>query len=243
MPCVGLAAAVDQLPPTWRGRYFDVVDSTQDESQSLFVADYQRAGRGRHARTWLSQPGSGLLVSMLFRETTAEPVPWRWTSLAAVALIEAIECVLPAIRPMIKWPNDVLVHDRKVAGVLAESTWEGRELLAIVGVGLNANAQSAELASVGANATSLRMEAGQPVDRGRLLLLFVERMDAWLTRPQSELIEAWRARLWGRGQRLRLIDLGREEEVIVIGAEADGSLRVRLSDGTERRTTTGELIC
>src|SRR5215208_6496412 len=150
MPCVGLAAAVTQLPPTWRGRYFDVVDSTQDEaravaragapSQSLLVADYQRAGRGRHARTWLSQPGSGLLVSMVFRETTAEPVPWRWTSLAAVALVEAIECVLPAIRPLIKWPNDVLVHDRKVAGILAESTWEGRELLAIVGVGLNVNA-------------------------------------------------------------------------------------------------------
>ena len=59
-------------------------------------------------------------------------------------------------------------------------------------------------------------------------------------RPSS--IAAWQARLWGRGQRLRLVDLGREDEVVVLGAEPDGSLRVRLPDGTERRTTTGELI-
>ena len=63
-------------------------------------------------------------------------------------------------------------------------------------------------------------------------------MDAWLERPAAELHAAWQARLWGRGQRLRLLDLGREEEVVVLGAEPDGSLRVRLPDGTERRTTT-----
>ena len=80
------------------------------------------------------------------------------------------------------------------------------------------------------------------VDRGRLLRALVGHMDAWLARPWPALHAAWQALLWGRGQRLRLLDLGRAEDVVVLGAELDGALRVRLSDGSERLTTTGELI-
>ena len=65
---------------------------------------------------------------------------------------------------------------------------------------------------------------------------------AWLARPPHDVRVAWEARLFGRGQRLRLLDLGREEEVVVLGATTDGSLRVQLLDGTERATGTGELI-
>ena len=155
---------------------------------------------------------------------------------------EAIEELVPGLRPAIKWPNDVLLNDRKVAGVLAETSWDGLQLLAIVGVGINVRTESADLAAVGGAATSLNVASGQDVDRGRLLSAFVRRIDAWLERPAAERYAAWEARLWGRGQRLRLVDLGREEEVIVLGAAPDGSLRVRLSDGTERLTTTGELI-
>ena len=75
-----------------------------------------------------------------------------------------------------------------------------------------------------------------------MLSRFVQRLDTWLDRPPEDLHAAWQARLWGRGQRVHLLDLGRDEEVVVLGAEPDGSLRVRLPDGSERRTTTGELI-
>ena len=136
----------------------------------------------------------------------------------------------------------MLLNDRKVAGILAETSWDGVELVAIVGVGVNVRTAPADLAPVGGAATSLRVASGQDVDRGRLLHAFVRRMDAWLARPPEDRHAAWQARLWGRGQRLRLLDLGRDEEVVVLGADPDGSLRVRLPDGTERRTTTGELI-
>jgi BirA family biotin operon repressor/biotin-[acetyl-CoA-carboxylase] ligase len=245
-----LAVAVGALPAGWHGQYFEAIDSTQDvarsaarlgaPSQSVFVADYQRAGRGRQGRSWLASPGVALMLSVVFREETSEPAPWRWTSLASVALVEAIEELLPDVRAAIKWPNDVLLNDRKVAGILAETSSDGQHLVAVVGVGVNVNTDAAELTQL--NATSLRLAGGHQVDRGELLLAFLRRMDHWRTRLPSELHDVWQARLWGRGQKLRMIDLGREAEVVVLGAEPDGSLRVRLPDGTIHRTTTGELI-
>jgi BirA family transcriptional regulator, biotin operon repressor / biotin---[acetyl-CoA-carboxylase] ligase len=245
-----LAAAVAALPAGWYGQYFEVLDSTQDvaraaarhgaPSQSIFVADYQRAGRGRQGRSWLASPGVALMVSVVFRDETSPPVPRRWTSLASVALVEAIEELMPDVKAAIKWPNDVLLSDRKVAGILAETSSDGLHLVAVVGVGVNVNTESAELTPL--HATSLRQVGGHDVDRGELLLAFLRRMDYWRERPSMELHEVWEARLWGRGQTLRLLDLGRIAEVVVLGAEPDGSLRVRLPDGTIHRTTTGELI-
>jgi BirA family biotin operon repressor/biotin-[acetyl-CoA-carboxylase] ligase len=253
MGCDGLASAIEALPPHWHGHYLEVVDSTQDQARaagrdgaphrSLFVADYQQAGRGRQGRSWIAAPGDALMVSMVFRETASTAVPWRWTSLVSVSLAEAIEELLPGLRPAIKWPNDVLLDGRKVAGILAENIWDGRNrLLAIVGAGVNVWTPAADLALIGGTATSLRVASGRNVERGALLLAFIRKLDAWIARPVTELHSAWQARLWGRGQRVRMADLGRDEAVVVLGAEPDGSLRVRLSDGTERLTTTGELI-
>ena len=248
----GLAASVGVLPPEWHGRYYDAVESTQDEARaaaragapdrSIFVADYQRLGRGRQGRTWLAAPGTALLLSVLFRDTEPLPRPWRWTSLASLALAEAIEHLMPARRPAIKWPNDVMLNDRKVAGVLAETLWNGQELLAVVGVGVNVNNTDEELNSLPSPATSLKRAAGRAIDRGELLQAWVRRIDQRLPQPAADLSRAWEARLWGRGQRLRLLDLGEAHDVVVLGAASDGALRVRLPDGAERTTTTGELI-
>ena len=248
----GLADALEALPPGWGGYYFDAVDSTQDEalaaarqgapSRSLVVADFQRAGRGRQGRGWLAEPGDALLMSVLFRDSTPAPAPLRWTSLAAVALVEAIDEVAPGLHPAIKWPNDVLLGDRKVAGILAETTWDSRELVAIVGVGLNVNTSPADIQPLQRAATSLRAASGQRVDRAHVLHAFVRHMDTWLERPSAALSTAWQAHLWGRGQRLRLVDLDRDELVVVLGVDPDGALRVRLPDGTVHRTTTAELI-
>jgi BirA family biotin operon repressor/biotin-[acetyl-CoA-carboxylase] ligase len=241
----GLAEAVRNLPAGWQGHYFPSLDSTQDAARtaarggapgrSIFVADFQSAGRGRHGRAWLSSPGEALLMSIVFRELT----PWRWTTLTSVALAEAIEQRLSHVKPAIKWPNDVLVNDRKVAGVLAENAWDGSEVLSIVGVGVNIGSAPKGLDR---EATSLREAAGGVVDRGDLLLAFVRSMDRWLALPTTTIHAAWESRLWGRGQTLRLVDLGREERVVVLGADADGALRVKLADGTVQRTMTGELI-
>jgi BirA family biotin operon repressor/biotin-[acetyl-CoA-carboxylase] ligase len=176
-----LANVVEQLPAGWRGRYWPRLSSTQDEARrivrlgaptrSIVLADYQTAGRGRQARRWIAPPGTGLLVSMIFREAGRVPIPWRYTTLASVALTQTIECLIPKLQPAIKWPNDIVLLDgAKVAGVLAESTWDGEQLVVIVGVGVNVDVPTQILASIGRAATSLSAAAGEPVDRADLLL-------------------------------------------------------------------------
>ena len=239
------------LPTPWQGHYFEATSSTQDEareaarrgapSRSIYVANFQGAGRGRQGRIWRSPPGSALLLSVIFREKVAQPVPWRFTNLVALALCDSVRHLLPEPDPTIKWPNDVMLNRRKLAGVLAETSFDGIELVAVVGLGVNVNSTPADLVDL-PSATSLKIEAVRDVDRSELLRALVNQLDQWLSQPVEEVQRAWAARLWGRGQRLRLLDVGREEEVVVLGVENDGALLVRLDDGTERRTTTGELL-
>jgi BirA family biotin operon repressor/biotin-[acetyl-CoA-carboxylase] ligase len=249
MPADSLAAALLRLPPAWHGYWFDTVDSTQDAARaaaargaadrSLFVADYQRAGRGRQGRAWLAEPGAALLMSILFRETESQLRPWRFTSLAAVSVVEAIQPRLASGSIGIKWPNDVMLNGLKVAGILAETRWDGRELQAIVGIGLNVSA-SPEMAA----ATTLASSTDGPIDRGDVLLRIVERLNYWLSQPDEALHNAWQSHLWGRGQRLRLVDVGvgHDEDVIVLDVDIEGSLEVQRADGSRLRTTTGELL-
>ncbi len=241
-----LTEAVARLPAHWHGQYFEVVDSTQDEARaaaqtgapgrSLFVANYQRAGRGRQGRVWLAAPGQALLVSMLFRAEASEPRPWRFTSLVSLSLAEAIEHLVK-LTVAIKWPNDLMLADRKVAGVLAETTWNGSELQVIVGVGLNVAG-----AVPVPTATSLESASGQHLDRGLILGELVNRLDRWQEQPYESVFAAWEGRLWRRLQRVRLAESGREREAIVVAATPDGLLRLRLDDGGEVTTATGELL-
>lgn len=248
----GLAAAVAALAPPWQGFFFPELGSTQDEARRLVrthgaptgtivVADYQHAGRGRQGRTWTAPPGSALLMSVVFRESTAQPVPWRWTCTASMALIDAIDNLTLAAKPAIKWPNDIMLDDAKVAGILAETSWDGRELVAIVGVGINVRTSESDLAVLDRPATSLAVATAAPVHRPALFTMLVDRMRVWSLQPWPALQAAWSARLWGRGQRVLLQDLGTRQDVVVIGVSSDGGLRVRMADGTERTTISAEL--
>jgi BirA family biotin operon repressor/biotin-[acetyl-CoA-carboxylase] ligase len=239
-----LRVAVERLPPGWSGAFFERVGSTQEEARraqpgltrAIYVADEQTAGRGRHGRAWQADAGAALLTSILL--DAPQGTPWRYTSLVSLALAEAIEQVAPPAAPRIKWPNDLVIGGAKVAGILAESFFNGERLRVIVGVGVNVNAAPAGVPG----ATCLAETTGRPLDRGALLHALVGRLDAWLARSPEAARAAWQARLWGRGQRLRLVDLDADETVVVLGVEPNGALRVRLGDGSERASLTGELL-
>src|SRR4051812_27340870 len=98
------------------------------------VADHQTAGRGRLGRAWVAPPGASLLLSVLFRPDLAPERLHLTTAAVALAAAEACEAVA-GVLPVLKWPNDLLVGDRKLAGVLAES----RLPAVVVGIGLNVN--------------------------------------------------------------------------------------------------------
>ena len=240
------------LPPGWRVLHEPSVTSTNDlareaarrgwPDRSVFVADYQTAGRGRHGRPWTAPPRSGLLLSVLLRRRGT--APHVYTMLASVAVCEAIERLL-ALEPAIKWPNDVMLDDRKLAGVLAEATDDGSEQTVVIGAGINVNMDAATLSEL-PNATSLALAAGVPVHRGELLVLILERIEGWLKLPAATLSAAlwpaWDRRLWGRSQRVRVLEGGETVEGVVLGGAGDGTLWLRTADGRERRVVAGEIL-
>ena len=185
--------APDVLKPLLRGRfghvyrYVENTDSTQrmlaeDESEgAIAVAEVQTEGRGRLGRAWEAPAGTSVLVSVLLLPAVEASRLPELSLVAGGAVAQAIAEVT-GLEPAIKFPNDILVRSRKVAGILAESS-EGRVVL---GIGVNVN-QTLEQLPTGAKTepTSLRLELGAPVSRARLLaaiLLQLERAyDAWVT--------------------------------------------------------------
>lgn len=142
------------------------------EEGTIVVADMQTAGRGRHGRVWFSPPGAGLYVSVIVRPGTGlsdnENPAALLTLASGVAIAEAVRAVtgLPA---EIKWPNDVLIGGRKLAGVLAEAAVQAGVLLFIV-VGFGVNLQQAAYPpALASHATSIEAETMRPADRAVML--------------------------------------------------------------------------
>ncbi|TML51699.1 MAG: biotin--[acetyl-CoA-carboxylase] ligase, partial [Actinobacteria bacterium] len=160
-------------------RYVESTPSTQlllapdDPEGTVVVAGEQTAGRGRLGRKWLAPAGTSLLCSVQLRpDVPGERLP-ELTGVAAAACAEAIEAVTSLV-PVLKFPNDVLLGTRKVAGVLAEAR-EGRVVL---GLGINVNVPEAELPrEIDRPATSLLVETGREVDRAELLVELLERLE------------------------------------------------------------------
>jgi BirA family biotin operon repressor/biotin-[acetyl-CoA-carboxylase] ligase len=148
---------------------------------ALVAADEQTAGRGRLGRRWLAPPGTSLLCSLQLRPTVQSARLPELTGVASRACADAI-AALTGLEPELKFPNDVLVHGRKVAGILAEA----REERVVLGIGVNVNLSAEQLPQeVDLPATSLLVETGRELDRAELLVELLERLerryDTWLS--------------------------------------------------------------
>ena len=148
---------------------------------ALVTAEEQTAGRGRLGRRWLAPAGTSLLCSLQLRPPVSPERLPELTGVAARACADAI-AALTGLEPELKFPNDVLLGSRKVAGVLAEA----REERVVLGMGINVNVPADGLpADVGRPATSLLVETGSELDRAELLAEVLERLerryDAWVS--------------------------------------------------------------
>jgi len=182
----------EAVEPRLRGRFgrpyehVDSIPSTQlllaaDEPEgALVAAEEQTEGRGRLGRRWLAPRGTSLLCSLQLRpDVPGDRLP-ELTGVAAQAVAETV-AALAGVEPELKFPNDVLVGGRKLAGVLAEA----RESRVVLGIGINVNVGEDELPrEVDTPATSLLVETGRELDRAELLVELLERLerryDAWL---------------------------------------------------------------
>jgi BirA family biotin operon repressor/biotin-[acetyl-CoA-carboxylase] ligase len=201
---------------------------------SVVAANAQHAGRGRYGRTWASPPDAGLYVSTVLRP--ASHIASLVTIAAGVAVAEAIQTATGLVT-RVKWPNDVFVDERKLAGVLAEGA-VGTNRYVILGIGINVM-PAAYPPDVAARATSLEGELGRGVDRGLLLAevlgSLAERYRQLQTGYAAAVTNAWRARAaqtFGRAVQWESGDA--TFEGVAENIDETGALIVRTRTGIER---------
>ncbi|MEQ1626628.1 MAG: biotin--[acetyl-CoA-carboxylase] ligase [Nitrospira sp.] len=212
------------------------------EDGTVVVAESQSAGRGRHARTWFSPPGLNLYCSIIVRGLGRglSLADWlSWVPLTtALAAAEAVQ-ETAAISLALKWPNDLLLGERKVGGILCESSLTlPANPVVVIGIGLNVNVPGElfpdELRPI---ATSLFESSHRLIDRNRLLaqlLLDLEQsLDELRDHGPSRLLQAYQRRCTTLGRQIRVI-LGADEELLgtAVAITADGTLQVKPSTGT-----------
>ncbi|TET85785.1 MAG: biotin--[acetyl-CoA-carboxylase] ligase [Anaerolineales bacterium] len=210
---------------------------------TLVVAEEQTSGRGRAGRYWFTPPDSALALSLVLRPQCLTPETLgELTVLGALAVVEALENV--GIEALIKWPNDVLIHGRKVAGVLIEASWLGNELeFAILGIGVNVRPKSVPPEEeVDTPATCVEAIVGQQVDRHDLLLDVIRGVGKWypyLGLP--EMLVAWDQRLAYRGRMVKVQLLEGEILGRVQGLAIGGSLQLTSENGEMIEVAFGEV--
>lgn len=238
-------AALLEGPSLWHGiEYHDEVDSTNDLAAEqarrgappglVVVADHQRAGRGRRGRSWedaadTAGAGASLLLSCLVA------LPERAATLAPLAAGLAVH---DAVRragadPDLKWPNDVLLGERKCAGVLVESLTDLRRL--VVGIGVDLDWRGVERGGETADWTSVAEETGAEVERWGFLADLLGSLESWLgdvTTDPSVLLARYRSRCVTVGRRVRVLTPGGALAGTAVDLDRDGSLTVRSEDGT-----------
>ncbi len=249
-------------------RFFASIGSTNDEAKrialagaphgTLLVADAQTAGRGRQNRRWIAPAGSALLLSLILRPPLPAAQTGRLTMICGLAAADAITEVA-GVQPGLKWPNDLLFGDRKVAGILTEMATLGEKLdFVIVGIGINVNAspalslpdqdaralqQDPSLTDLPAEATCIAEQVGRLISRLALLrrfLILLEARYAALLAGASPHAE-WAGRLSILGRRVRLTFDHQTQEGIAIGVNADGAIIIEDAAGARRAILAGAL--
>lgn len=214
---------------------------------TVVLAEQQRQGRGRQGRSFASPPGVGIYMSLLLRpEIEISRLP-QLTLVAAVATAEAIAEV-SALSVELKWPNDVMIGNRKAGGILTESVFQAdRSPVAIVGIGINVNTALEQFPSeLRHQVTSLALAAGRFVSRPSLIAAILNRLEAlyhtFHQQGLAPILPHWLH--YGRiaGKPVRCSTERGVEEGVVLGLDEDGALLVRGPDNSRLRVVSGEVM-
>ncbi|RJO72399.1 biotin--[acetyl-CoA-carboxylase] ligase [Nocardia panacis] len=200
---------------------------------AVLLAEAQEQGRGRHARTWVSPPRTQIAMSLLVRLPGITPDSLGWLPLlTGVAVVDALRATA-AVPANLKWPNDVLIDGRKVAGILAEFAAGGPVPTVVVGTGVNVGLTEAELPVP--HATSLVLAGAREIDRTELVLSmlteFARRMTAWQAAgwDTADLAAAYRERCATLGAQVRA-ELPGGKTLIGIATDIDDAGRLLIGD-------------
>ncbi len=247
------------LRTQWLGRsvcYRDSVDSTNNLAKSLadagcgngllVVAEEQGAGKGRLSRGWFSPHARGLWFSVVLRPSFLPQEAAKCTLLAAIAVVKAVNAIR-GVHAAIKWPNDILLHGRKLVGILTEMNAEfGHINYVVIGIGANTNTlledYPEELRGV---AVSVADAAGEPFTRVELLCAILKNLEELyetaLEKGFAPLLEEWRRYSCTLGQKVRVIAPEGEYCGRALDIDADGLLLVQKEDGSVAKVVAGDV--
>lgn len=247
LDAINLRAALARHPFVTKVVHFPRLSSTNDLVKEharagaleglLVITDEQSSGRGRRGRSWWAPAGSALLTSLLFRPSLPTAQAQQLTMLCALAAADAI-AETSNLFVDLKWPNDLTVAGRKLAGLLTESAFQGDHLeFVVVGLGLNVNTDFSDAPPFITPATSLQLELGQPVDRLELLVAYLDGVAQRYARLKegSSPHKEWVSRLAILGQPVTAHLDNRTLSGLAQGVDADGALLLRTADGTVHR--------
>jgi BirA family biotin operon repressor/biotin-[acetyl-CoA-carboxylase] ligase len=237
-------------------RVFEVTSSTNDiverlardgvKEGSVVFAEAQSKGRGRLGRKWISPPRKGLWFSLLLRPDLRPPAATQLTVAAATALVRAIHAQTD-LHPEIKWPNDILVHGKKVAGVLTELSAELDHIKHItLGIGVDVNLAISEFPSdLRKTATSLKIETGRHLNRTELAATLLQELDRDYERIRNDrfqkVADEWEEQCVTLGRRVSIQIGARTLRGLAESLDDDGALLLRTEHGRIERIIGGDV--
>ncbi|WP_434595067.1 bifunctional biotin--[acetyl-CoA-carboxylase] ligase/biotin operon repressor BirA [Pseudomonas sp. R4-83] len=246
------AVEISATVPKWPVTVLDSVDSTNAEALRaigqgasapfLVLAERQVSGRGRRGRKWVSPFAENLYYSLVLR------IDGGMRQLEGLSLVVGL-AVMQALRNFgvssagLKWPNDVLVANKKVAGILLELVGDPADVCHVVlGIGINVNMQKAD--EVDQQWTSIRLESGNSIDRNALVGELSAQLNSYIQRHQlkgfSTLRVEWEANHLWQDRSVSLIAGSSQIDGVVVGIDSQGALRLKV-DGVEKVFSGGEL--
>jgi BirA family transcriptional regulator, biotin operon repressor / biotin---[acetyl-CoA-carboxylase] ligase len=235
--------------------YFDYLSSTMNQGMalgmqgasdgSLVLAEAQTKGRGRMGRDWLSPKFKGIYLSLILRPKISPAACPVLTLTSAVSICEALQ-EAAGLEAQIKWPNDVLVRGKKIAGILTEMNAETDKVnFVVIGIGLNVNNDKKSLLP---QATSLKEAAGEEFDRVSLLQELLRRIEhnyfLFQEKGSGEIIEKWRNFNLTLGTRVKVDYLNKHIEGQAADIDSDGALLTRKDSGLIQKVSSGDVsVC
>ncbi len=237
---------------------FDEIDSTNSyalknistlKDKTIVFAKKQTNGRGRFNRVWISDDKENIYTSIVlkprFRTITGSPLQ-NLTQYMSLVICKTLESY--GTTPTIKWPNDVLISQKKISGILAETSIEENKLHGIVlGVGINLNFTSQDLMQIDQKATSLNLEINKNINRDiffkKLLDTFFLEYDTFLTNGFEYIKSSYIERCSFLRQEILIKNLQQEIRGIATKINDDGSLSLKLADQSEINILAGDIIC
>lgn len=218
-----------------------------EKEGACVLADMQTGGRGRLGRKWLAPPGSSILTSIILRPDISPVHAPMMTLAAGVAAHRAIKRVTD-LNPHIKWPNDILVNDRKVAGILTEMLAESdRVHFIILGIGVNVNLDIKDMPDeILKIATSLKVETGRAISRNHILIALYQEVEGayrrFLRQGPAVIIEEWESLARIRGRNVSATtSTGSKVVGMALGLDDDGALLVKAGGDKTYRISAGDV--